>query len=55
VAGSSARAVIELAGIKDICAKYLSGSKNKLNNARVAIAALEKLSKVQRSALAPKK
>jgi small subunit ribosomal protein S5 len=55
VAGSSARAVIELCGIKDICAKYLSGSKNKLNNARVAIAALEKLSKIQRSALAPKK
>ena len=46
VAGSSARAVIELAGIKDVCAKYLSGSKNRLNNARVAIAALEQLIKV---------
>jgi len=45
VAGSSARAVIELAGIKDICAKYLSGSKNRLNNAKVTIAALEKLIK----------
>ncbi len=45
VAGSSARAVIELAGIKDVCAKYLSGSKNRLNNARVAIAALEQLIK----------
>ena len=53
VAGSSARAVIELAGIKDVCAKFLSGSKNRLNNARVAIAALNKLSKIPRSALAP--
>lgn len=45
VAGSSVRNVIELAGIKDVCAKLLSGSKNKLNNARVAIRALEALSK----------
>jgi small subunit ribosomal protein S5 len=45
VAGSSARAVIELAGIKDICAKFLSGSKNRLNNARATIEALKKLSK----------
>lgn len=48
VAGSSARAVIEMAGIKDVCAKFLSGSKNSLNNARVAIAALQKLSKTPR-------
>ncbi len=45
VAGSSVRNVIELAGIKDVCAKLLSGSKNKVNNARVAIVALKKLSK----------
>lgn len=45
VAGSSVRNVIELAGIKDVCAKLLSGSKNKINNARVAIRALSKLSK----------
>lgn len=45
VAGSSVRNVIELAGIKDVCAKLLSGSKNKLNIARVAIRALSKLSK----------
>ena len=50
VAGSSARAVIELAGIKDVCAKFISGSKNRLNNARVAIEALKKLSKNPRSA-----
>ena len=51
VAGSSARAVIELAGIKDVCAKYLSGSKNSLNNARVAIDALKKLIKHSRMSL----
>ena len=51
VAGSSARAVIELAGIKDVCAKFLSGSKNRLNNAKVAIEALRKLSKVSRASL----
>lgn len=51
VAGSSARTVVELAGIKDVCAKLLSGSKNRLNNARVAIDALGKLSKTPRSVL----
>ena len=55
VAGSSARAVIELAGIKDICAKYLSGSKNRLNNARVAIEALKKLVKIPRKEIRGKR
>jgi len=55
VAGSSARAVIELCGIKDVCAKFLSGSKNRLNNARVTIAALKKLSRTPRSELKGKK
>jgi ribosomal protein S5 len=55
VAGSSARAVIELAGIKDVCAKFLSGSKNRLNNARAAVEALKKLSKISRNALRGKK
>ncbi len=54
VAGSSARAVIELAGIRDVCAKFLSGSKNRLNNAKVAIEALKKLSKVSRASLTTK-
>jgi len=40
-AGSSVRDVVELAGIKDVVAKLRSGTKNKLNNARVAIKALE--------------
>jgi small subunit ribosomal protein S5 len=47
------RAVIELAGIKDVCAKFISGSKNKLNNAKATIEALKKLSKVSRKTLKP--
>ena len=45
VAGSSVRTVLELAGVKDVTAKILSRSKNKLNNARAAIAALSQLKK----------
>jgi len=44
-AGSSVRDVIELAGIKEVGAKLRSGSKNKLNNARVAVKALALLKK----------
>jgi small subunit ribosomal protein S5 len=51
VAGSSARAVIELAGIKDVCAKFISGSKNRLNNAKATIEALKNLNKVSRKVL----
>ncbi len=51
VAGSAVRNVIELAGIKDVCAKLLSGSKNKLNIARASIKALSSLSKHDRSNL----
>jgi len=40
VAGSSVRTVLDLAGIKNVGAKLLSRSKNKLNNARAAIEAL---------------
>jgi len=43
VAGSSVRNVLELAGVKDVTAKVMSRSKNKLNNARAAIKALEQL------------
>jgi small subunit ribosomal protein S5 len=43
VAGSSARIVLELAGITNIIAKMHSGSKNGLNNARATIKALESL------------
>jgi ribosomal protein S5 len=37
------RDVLELAGVKDVGAKILSPSKNKLNNAQAAIRALGKL------------
>ena len=43
VAGSSVRTVLELAGVKDVTAKLLSRSKNKLNNARATIEALKLL------------
>jgi small subunit ribosomal protein S5 len=45
IAGSSVRDVLLLAGIKDTGAKLYSGTKNKLNNARVAVLALSRLSK----------
>ncbi len=41
VAGSTVRNVLQLAGITDVTAKLLSRSKNKLNNAKAAIKALE--------------
>ena len=43
IAGSSVRAVLELAGVTAVSAKILSRSKNKINNARAAIKALQKL------------
>lgn len=43
IAGSSVRDILELAGITDITAKILSRSKNKLNNARAAVKALNTL------------
>ena len=46
VAGSAVRNVLDLAGIKDVTSKILSGSKNKLNIARAAVDALSKLAKV---------
>lgn len=43
LAGSSVRDVIELSGVKNISAKVLSRSKNRLNNAKAAIHALQHL------------
>lgn len=43
VAGGATRAVCELVGIKDIVAKTISRSTNKLNNARATLVALRKL------------
>lgn len=41
LAGSSVRVVLELAGIKEVSAKLFSRSKNKINNAKAAIKALQ--------------
>lgn len=43
VAGGAVRTICELAGIKNISSKILSGSKNKLNNARATMEALKQL------------
>ena len=43
VAGSTVRDILVLGGLKNVTAKLHSGSKNKLNNARVAYAALYEL------------
>ena len=44
IAGSAPRVVLALAGITDINAKIISGSKNKINNARATFKALKSLS-----------
>lgn len=44
VAGGAVRAVCELAGYKDITAKIMSRSTNKLNNATATIKALQSIS-----------
>ncbi len=43
VAGSAVRTILELAGIKEVSAKILSRSKNKLNIARATVKALTQL------------
>jgi ribosomal protein S5 len=44
VAGTVVRDIAKLAGIKDITGKVLSGSKNKLNNAKAVMSALAQIS-----------
>jgi small subunit ribosomal protein S5 len=44
VAGSVIRDIVTLAGIKDITGKILSGTKNRLNNAKAVIEALRPIS-----------
>ncbi len=44
VAGSVLRDIIKLAGIKDVTGKILSGSKNKLNNAKAVMEAFSQIS-----------
>ena len=43
IAGSSARTILCLAGLNDVTAKFYSGTKNKLNNARATMKALEQI------------
>ncbi len=43
IAGSATRDLLELAGITDVNAKILSGSKNKLNIGKATIKALKTL------------
>lgn len=43
VAGGAARILFSMAGYKNVTAKYLGNTKNKLNNARAAFVALSKL------------
>ena len=43
IAGSSARTILALAGLNNVTAKFYSGTKNKLNNARATMKALEKI------------
>jgi len=53
IAGGVARAILELAGIKNVTSKQL-GTNNKINNARCTIEALRSLRAVDKTAKAPK-
>ena len=44
VAGTVVRDIAKLAGMKDVTGKILSGSKNKLNNAKAVMSALSQIS-----------
>jgi small subunit ribosomal protein S5 len=55
IAGSAVRDIIILAGLKDINAKILSGSKNKLNIAKATIKALGTLKKARAQKAVEKK
>jgi small subunit ribosomal protein S5 len=46
IAGSALRDIIELAGLKDINGKIISGSKNKLNIAKAAMKAFSEIDKI---------
>ena len=41
IAGSSARTILALAGVNDVTVKFHSGTKNKMNNAKATMKALE--------------
>ena len=44
IAGSSARVILNLAGLQNVTAKFHGGTKNKLNNARATMKALASVS-----------
>jgi small subunit ribosomal protein S5 len=44
VAGSVIRDIVKLAGVKDVTAKILGGTKNKLNNSRAVMEAFKQIS-----------
>lgn len=46
IAGGSCRAILELAGVKDISAKIIGRTTNKLTNAMATVEALKKLKKI---------
>ncbi len=43
IAGSSARTILSLVGLSNVTAKFHSGTKNKLNNARATMKALQQV------------
>lgn len=43
ITGSSARIILNLAGVNDVTSKFFSKTKNKLNNARATMKALEQI------------
>jgi small subunit ribosomal protein S5 len=43
IAGSSARIILSLAGVNNVSAKFFSGTKNKINNARATMKALAQI------------
>lgn len=47
IAGGSSRAVLELVGIRDISAKILGRTKNKLSNAQATLEALKKIKAIK--------
>lgn len=54
IAGSSARIILALAGVNDVTAKFHSGTKNKLNNARATMKALQEIAYAHDEAPTPK-
>lgn len=54
VAGSAARILLDLAGVKDVTTKFQSGTKNTLNNARATMKALHMYRGVKKYVSVPK-